>query len=531
MAVQTGRFGAAYGAAVTAEGWTIERVTQPSRLAGANGMRTGKDGRIYVAQVAGHQISAIDPDTGLIETVVPMGGPIVAPDDLAFDDEGNMFVTEITEGRVTMIAPNGTARVIADSPVANPVTFHQGRLISGECRPGGRIMELDRNGGISRVILDDVLMPNAFEVGPDGKLYYPVMGLNQIHRVSLDGGEPEVVASDLGVPDSVKFDAKGFIISTQVASGQVLRIDPQTGDKQVLADIGPGLDNCTLVGDRIFVSGIPGNVHEIVAPGEARPLVEKGLQWPLGLAMGPDGALFVADGAFGYTLVPGGEMQLAGMIFSPGYPGFIRGVAAAGAGEWVVTTGNGDVARFRSATCESEFLANGYDRLMGIALASGGAAVVAEYGTGRVLSLAGGSETVLATGLDKPVGVAIAGDGTVYVAESEGGRVVKIVGGKAETAVDGLRQPEGIAIAGSRLFIVDVLAKELVEVDLGSGARRTLASGLPVGAPAGVVPPIAKPVGNMAGPMVTFADITVGGDGTLYVSGDAEGSVLALKPA
>src|SRR6202007_817919 len=137
------------------------------------------------------------------------------------------------------------------------------RLISGECRPGGRIMELDRNGGAPRVILEDVLMPNAFEVGPDGKLYYPVMGLNQIHRISLDGGEPEVVATDLGVPDSVKFDSKGFIVSTQVASGQVLRIDPRTGDKTVLADIGPGLDNCTFVGDRLFASGIDGHIHEI----------------------------------------------------------------------------------------------------------------------------------------------------------------------------------------------------------------------------------------------------------------------------
>jgi hypothetical protein len=32
------------------------------------------------------------------------------------------------------------------------------------------------------------------------------------------------------VPDSVKFDAEGFIVSTQVASGQVLRIDPRTGN-------------------------------------------------------------------------------------------------------------------------------------------------------------------------------------------------------------------------------------------------------------------------------------------------------------
>src|SRR3546814_10851267 len=62
-------------------------------------------------------------------------------------------------------------------------------------------MELDLDGGAPRVILDNVPMPNAFEVGPDGKLYIPVMGTNEIWRVSLDGGAPEVVARDLGVPD------------------------------------------------------------------------------------------------------------------------------------------------------------------------------------------------------------------------------------------------------------------------------------------------------------------------------------------
>jgi hypothetical protein len=135
------------------------------------------DGRIYVAQVSGSQISAIDVKTGAIEAISPMGGDIVGPDDLAFDPEGNLYATEITEGRVSVRAPNGTTRVLqGDMPVANPITFHEGRLIAGECRMGGRIMQLDLNGGAPRVILDNVPMPNAFSVGPDGKLYLPGHG-------------------------------------------------------------------------------------------------------------------------------------------------------------------------------------------------------------------------------------------------------------------------------------------------------------------------------------------------------------------
>lgn len=528
MTVQQGRF--ATGAITTAEGWAFERLTPPSRLFGANGLRTGADGRIYVAQVPGSQISAVDPDTGAIETISPFGGEIIGPDDLAFDEAGNLYATEITESRVSVRAPNGTVRVLqGDMPVANPITFHQGHLIAGECRPGARIMELDRDGGAPRIILDNVPMVNAFEVGPDGKLYFPVMGTNEIWRIGLDGGEPEVVAGNLGVPDSVKFDKDGFIVSTQVATGQVLRIDPRTGTYTVLADLEPGMDNCTFVGDRLFVSNMTGSIHEILAPGKVRPLVEKGLQWPMGLAVGPDGTVFVADGGFCYTLQPPGGLQLAGMLFTPGYPGFTRSVAAAAPGEWIVCTANGEVKRSRPAEQFSEELAGGFDRLMGVAIAPKGAIVFAELGTGRLLALEDGNVTVLATGLDKPAGVAVAADGTCYVAESGAGKVTKVSGGRTETVIDGLRQPEGIALRGAKLCIIDVGAQILLECD--GADRRALATGLPVGAPPGVTRKVLGAVGVLSGPMISFCGLAAASDGTLYFSADGEGSVMALRPA
>ncbi len=523
----------AAGPALCAEGWTCARLTPPSRLYGANGLATGADGRVYVAQVGGSQVSAIDVDSGVIETISAMGGDIVAPDDLVFDEAGNLYLTEITEGRVCMRTPQGQVKVIqGDMPVANPITWHQGRLIAGECRMGGRIMELDRDGGAPRILLDDVPMANAFQVGPDGKLYFPVMGANAIWRVDLNGGAPEVVAGDLGVPDSVKFDGKGRIVTTQVASGQVLRIDPVSGAREVLADLGPGLDNVTFVGERIFVSSIPGEITEVLDGGKVRSVVPRALQWPLGLAMGADGALFVADGTFGYELVPGGVLALAGMIFYPGCPGYMRGVApGSAAGEWIVTTGTGSIARYRPGEGASEFLGHGYDRLMGVAVSPGGAVVFAEYGTGRVLSADGGAVETLADGLDGPMGVAIDGDGGCYVAEAGAGRIVKLVGGKAEPVLDGLGRPEGLAIMGGRIVVVDTHAKAVIACDLSGGAQETLARGLPVGAPAGVRPRYLGPIGDMAGPMINFSDIAAGPDGTLYVSGDAEGSVLALRPA
>ena len=197
-------------------------------------------------------------------------------------------------------------------------------------------MEFDLNGGPPRILAENVPSPNAMEVGPDGLLYFPVMGANEIWRIDLDGGVPETVATGLGVPDSVKFDAEGFIVSTQVASGQVLRIDPRTGEQRVMAQLNPGLDNCTFVGGRLFVSNFTGEITEIVGVGATRTTLPGALNWPLDLAVGHDGRLYVADGTYFYAVTDDGSLETVGMLFSPGYPGFLRGLVPSGPGEFVV---------------------------------------------------------------------------------------------------------------------------------------------------------------------------------------------------
>ena len=511
-----------------AEGWSVERLTPPSRLYGANGIRTGKDGRIYVAQVCGSQVSALDIDDGSIATISPTGGGIVGPDDLAFDESGTIYCTEITTNRVSALHPDGTTQVLNDSIiVANPITFHAGRLIVGELRPGGRIMELDRNTGDARLILGDVPMPNAFEVGLDGKLYFPVMGTNEIWRVCLDGGPHEVVAGDLGTPDSVKFDAEGFIVSTQIGTGQVLRIDPRTGAKTVLADLAPGLDNCTFVGGRLFVSHIGGAIFEVYGDGTSRTAVAGGMQFPMGIAVAESGTVYVADAMLAHRIEPGRPIEEVGSTVVPGFPGSVRGVAADGPGNWILTTTRGDVARWAPGRA-AEFIASGFTLLMGVAVGPDGSVVFADYATGRVLRLENGAVSEEVTGLDRPTGIAVAPDGTVFVGEAGAGRVCAIVRGKAETILDGLREPHGIAIHHGKLFTLDVAAKQVIECDLSGAGRKVIAGRLPVGAPPGIVQTPLGGFGDMAGPLIALAGLAAGPDDALYIAADAEGSVIKL---
>ena len=519
--------------ATVADGWRIERLTAPSRLFGANGLRTGPDGRIYVAQVTGSQISALDLETGLLDTVSAKGGDIIAPDDVAFDPSGNMYATEVMDGRVSVRDTRGGTRVLRDDlPCANGITVHRGRLFINECRDGGRLMELDGSGSIVRILAENLPSPNAMEVGPDGMLYFPVMTANEIWRVDPDSkvhSEPQRVACDLGVPDAVKFDAEGFIVSTQVASGQVLRVDPRSGSQTVLAQLTPGLDNLTFAAGRLFVSNFTGEITEILAGGDTSTVVPGGLNWPLDLAVGDDGNLYVADGTYFYVVRADGSLETVGMLFSPGYPGFVRGLAATGPGEFVVTTSGGQLARYRPGANETEYLATDFDQLYGVATGPGDTVVFAELGTGRVLALRSGSVETLASSLCDPVGVAFGPDGNPLVAESGAGRVVRLSGSSAETVADGLRRPQGILVVDSQLYVVDAGAKEVIAFDLNSKERHTIASGLPVGAPPGVEPKPLKGMPPFSGPQGPFAGIAAGRDGTLYVSADGDGSVLALR--
>ena len=183
------------------------------------------------------------------------------------------------------------------------------------------------------MILENVPSPNAMEFGPDGLLYFPVMDANEIWRIDPDGGEPERVAGDLGVPDSVKFDADGHIVSTQVFSGQVLR--DQSAQRR--ADRAGAADPRIWTTAPSPTAGCSSRTSPARSPrswrdGSTRAALPGGLNWPLDLAVGDDGLLVHRGRDVLLQPGPSGTQQIAGMLFTPGYPGFLRGLTPAGPG-------------------------------------------------------------------------------------------------------------------------------------------------------------------------------------------------------
>jgi len=523
----------ATGAPRTAAGWQLTPLTPPSALFGANGMKFGPDGRLYVVQAFGSQISALDPVSGACQTISPVGGAIVAPDDLAFDSRGVMYITEVMNERVAARTPDGQVRVLTgDVPAANGITTYQDRIFMDECRPGGRLFELYPDGRAPRVIAEDLPLPNALSVGPDGQLYFPQIAAGEIWRVALEGGRPERFLAGLGIPTAVKFDRKGQLVTTQAGNGEILRVDIQSGAKTPVTKVRPGIDNFAVSDDnRIFISHFTdGGVAEILNDGKERVIVPAGFLGPWGLAVANDGALYAADGGSLVTIAADGKPRRLAMLFDEGFPHFIRGLTTRRAGGFYVTNTAGNVASYNPAERASQMLAADLNELFGLAEAPDGDVIVAEGGAGRLLKInAKGEVSVLARGLARPMDVAIAGDGSCYVSESGKGRVSQVNGG-VSTVLDGLKTPQGLAVVGDQLFVLDSGSKELLALSLKTKQKQTVAANLPIGAQPGVTPkPLLGIPGLIPGPLSPFAGIAVGGDGTIYIAGDGEGSILALK--
>lgn len=526
-----GRYGCEYTPTVS-EGWRLERLTPASKLHGANGLRDGVDGKLYVAQCIGSEIAAIDPDRGTVETVVSMGSEIVAPDDLAFDESGKLYVTECMNARVSVLESRGRVRILnGDLPGANGITFYKGRLFVDECRLNGRLLELNPVTGEPRVLLEGLELPNALDTGPDGYLYFPLVGKGEIWRIHPDGGQAERVARGLNHPVAVKFDARGRLVAPQSGSGDVLCIDIRTGQSEILASLAPGLDNLAFVGERLFVSHhTTGQISEIRGDGSVREVIRAGFMFPLDIASDAQGRVVLCDNSTLHRLHEDGSLSVMGRLFAAGYPGSVRGIDLDGDHLLATTTDGRVVAYYPEKACHDTLLA-GLDEPCGIARDAAGNLLVAEKGKGRVLQVMNGTTETLVSGLVAPMGVAVAADSSCFVADSATGRIHKRTSSGTSLLVDGFVQPQGIALQGSTLYVVDAGGHSVWAVDTHSGQRKCLVENVPVGPRPGIKPKPLLGMPPLSGPFGPFAGIAVVGDNCLYFSAHGEGSVLRLRPA
>ena len=508
----------------SSERYQVDRLVPPSQFHGVHGLAFDANGVLYAGSVVGHSIYRVDTASGAVTTFV--GAPDGMADDLVFLADGTVVWTSIQHGVVRARKGDGPVRKLADLVSVNSINVRKdGRLFAAQVFGGDGLWEIDPGGTQPpRLILKDLGGFNGFDVGPDGKLYGPLWFKRQVVRIDPDSGALDVVADGFETPAAANFDSKWNLYVLDTARGEVVHVDIRSGRKQVVAMLATALDNLAIdSNDRVFVSNMADNgIQEIdVRNGAARQVVKGALAIPLGVAAVADGArdtLYVADvfalrtvDATRGTVTDVARSHAAGTTI--GYPVAIT----ANQRHVIVTNNEGPVQRYERGTMR--LMHSWTDTHAGNAIEMpSGALIVAETTRGRLTRITGSGtgeqRTTIVTDLAAPLGLALAGNDSVYVGEMVTGQVsrIDVNSGARRVIAKGLDRPQGIATDGSAVLVAEVGKQQLLRVEPQSGAVEVIARGLPIGLP------------NV--PM-TLTGVAAGSD-AIYVTSDVENSIWRL---
>ncbi|MEO8692700.1 MAG: hypothetical protein ABI658_04235 [Acidimicrobiales bacterium] len=518
MASRWGLYEAAEPAA--AVGWRLDTIVKAARHYPTNGIRVAPDGRLWITQVLGRHITSLDPLTNEQRVVVPLGGGLLGPDDLAFDRYGNTFVTEPHDDRVSRVSRDGVVEVWADGlPSANGITMSRdGRLFIDECRPGGRLVEIDAaEPNEWRVIVGELGMPNALEMGPDGWLYLPEVSASRVLAVEPDSGATRVAVDDVFAPSAVKFDHRGRLVVTEAGAGNVTVVDLATGERRVLTHIAPGLDNLAFAdATTMYVSSfITGAIYRIgLDNGTTEVRSKPGLITANGLSLSSEGGLIVSDRLSVVEVDGNGALRRLATL--PVDMQFSITAAVMTGTTLCVLTADGRLMQRHSSNQSFAELS-----LPGIAdtptcIALDDTLMVVGAGT-DVLAVdqSGAVRRSIATGLR--ISALAAHDDSIVVCERGTGTVALFDRGTA-TVWTGFSDPAAVAITADAVFVAEEAARRVVCVDRVSGERTGVATDMPFGSP------LVAHVNGVGPPSLCAA-----ADGAVFVGCSGDASVRRLS--
>ncbi|MCK1299558.1 SMP-30/gluconolactonase/LRE family protein [Bradyrhizobium sp. 24] len=517
---------------VSAENWEVTKLVPGSAFHGVHGLAIDKAGHLFAGSVAGAALYEVDIAGGTAKVAIP--APVGMADDIAFAPDGTMAWTGFLAGDLYSRKGDGPIKKLASGlPGINSLAFRKdGRLYATTVFLGDTLYEIDVEGvKPPRQIMEKMGGLNGFEFGPDDKLYGPLWFKGQVARVDVDKAELTVVADGFKVPAAVNFDSKGNLWVVDTALGQLVRLDPNSGAKTMMAQLKPSLDNLAIDDkDRIYVSNMADNGIQEVDPatGQARQVIIGKLALPGGIGVTSENGkdtIHVAD-VFAYRTVDGatGEVTEKARMHAAGvtleYP-----MSATAKGNDVVLSSwfTGTVQVIDGKTGATRDMLHGFKAPHDALVLADGSILVAELGTKSLVRVSGEhgkDRTTLIGGLEGPVGLVAGSRGEVYATEAFSGVVSMIESNGEKTVIaKDLKMPEGIARASDgKLIVAEVGAKRLIEIAPESGTITEIAANLPIGlsgAPGGLPTHIPTGVG-------------IGESGTIYFSSDIENAIYKV---
>ncbi len=526
--------------------YVLETLVEGAAVSGTNGIDIGPEGNLYVASFVGQEIVVMNRNDGQIIERIGTESGVLSPDDLVFGPDGTLYWTDILTGFVGRMTPDGQQlgyQFVA--PGVNPITFSpDGRLFVALDFLGDGLYELDPNliepPRPMVVATEENPFPlgffNAFDFCADGRLYGPLFALGYVISVNVDPDNPvtsdpfndpnldlRIVASGFKNPAAAKFGPDGLLYVLD-QTGEVFKVNIETGEKTLFINCEPGLDNLVFCADGVFylTNADHGWVDEIQPDGQSRNISRGGLIAPQGLAVlaGPNNedVVFEADlyrlrqfnGSSGEQ-----ENNYKGFLVPEGPESLILPMNLSRDGNNLVVS-----SWFSGAVQVWDPLANHVleSYAMGApvdAVRFKDDIVVSDIGLGGVVWASDNSMILPIDNINvfAPGGLATDGE-TLWVADWGTGIIWQIsFEGNTPTPVPvvfELSFPEGLVYEeDGSLLVVETGASRLSRIDLSTGAVTTIVDGLELSGPALEGYP----------PTWFFDGVDIGPSGDIYVSG------------
>lgn len=512
---------------------TVEIVVPGSVIQAIEGIDIGPDGMIYGTSIHAQAVYRIDPDTGFVTVAVP--SPYGESDDVAVGPkgtpvEGLLAWTAQTTGEIRIQRPGGMPEVLmADVPRVNPIAFNkEGRLFTAQSGAGeNALWELDVIGNEPpRLVAKNKGRLNGFGFGPDGRLYAPHFGTNELFAIDVDSGEFEVIAEGVGTTAATKVDANGDVWNVDYMTGDLWLTDMKTGKSRIFANFPPPIDNLTFDKNGVIYMAdlaVSGLTAFDPKTGESWIVTTGSFTVPLGMALTTlDGeeSVLITD-PFGYRFL---DTQTAEMTREPEMWSVGGSSSAAANDDFIVTTyvNYAAVRKIDRRTNEIVFLSRDVAAPRGVVLTSTGDAIVADADSGKLMRLVGDKFEDVATGLDEPVALVLESDASVLVTEIGTGTVsrVDLSTGQRMELVSGLVNPLGLAmLLDGRVAVVEPAQGTVTAIDLLTDERTILAHGLPISLDHHHLP-ASTPIG-----------IAVDSSGAIFVSCGGDNSIVKITLA
>lgn len=380
------------------------------------------------------------------------------------------------------------------------------RLYAASSLVGNAIFRIDWRGSDPALGIVPLNIPknaflalNAFQFGPDDKLYTPDTLGGKILRINVDTGDVETLLSDIPSPIALKISLKGLVYFISQTTGEIFKYDTATVTKTKLATLEPPLDNLALSPDetKLYISSRNNKIFEVdVKSGSKKTLFSSALIQPWDIAYDNEtDSLYIADtGSLKQLKAGSGKLVREIFLDSTHHPkligvGIISGIELEqGPGAKIilsdVTKGNTIVLNKKDLSVDTilnafpDALNSPGQPFSAVRVNQGNTDffLVADSVNGNIVRLNRDHSTSLFySGLQVPIKLKIA-NGYLYIVEAgdithfveDSGRISRIPLNdpspeNLEILIQHLNNPQGLDIFGDKMVFLEVGKGELLE--------------------------------------------------------------------